>query len=198
MRTLMIALLAAAPASAFAGGLVLPVEDPVVAPVAVAPAPVGRDWSGGWVGAQIGFGDVSTDGSAELDGDGAIGGLSAGYDFDFGRTVAGVGLDYDVSNIELGEDGPTLDSVFRLGGRLGYELGQDGLLYGRAGYAVADVSDGIDSADGYFAGVGYEQFVTESVSAGAEVLYHDFTEFDGDTDLDATATTASLKVNFRF
>ena len=72
-------------APAFAGGLgdVAP-EPEVVAYDAPVQANTGGDWGGGYVGAQIGYGDLKSNG-AGLDGDGAIGGVHAGYRADFGQ-----------------------------------------------------------------------------------------------------------------
>ena len=80
--------LAALPA--FAGSL----DEPIVAPIPAAPVVVatGPDWTGGYIGAQLGYGDVDTDVDG-VDGDGLIGGLIAGYDFDFGSYVVGAGID---------------------------------------------------------------------------------------------------------
>ncbi|SDI55229.1 hypothetical protein SAMN04488026_100452 [Aliiruegeria lutimaris] len=76
-----LALTLAAPA--FAGSL-----DPVAIEPAPTPIPVqtSSDWTGGHVGLQLGYGEL-TDG---LEGDDMIGGVSAGYDWDLGDWVVGV------------------------------------------------------------------------------------------------------------
>lgn len=166
-----------------------PVE-PVI--MAAPPAPASPDWTGFSAGAQLGYGDVSATGG--LSGDGAIGGLTAGYDWDLGNWVVGAGADYDFSNIDVG--GATdLDNVLRLKLRGGYKLG-NGLAYASAGAARAYTS-ALGDDNGWYAGVGYEHLVTSNISVGGEILYHEFDNFDG-SGVDVEATTAQARVNFRF
>lgn len=176
----------AAPA-AFAGSVTPAPADPVVAtPVAV---PLTGDWTGGYVGGQIGFGDVDAGGSDS----GVIGGLTMGYDHDFGTWVLGAGIDYDFADITAG--GNTLENMARLKVRAGYDMGA-GLLYATAGAARADI-DTLGNDTGYFAGLGYEHMVTEKISVGGEVLYHAFDNFNG-SGTDVEATTAQVRATFRF
>lgn len=99
MKTIAVTILAALTAvSANAGGLVSPAPEPTILPPA--PAAV-SDWTGGYVGAQLGYGAVDS-GGAGLGGGGALGGVHAGYRYDFGRNVAGIELDYDVADGDLG------------------------------------------------------------------------------------------------
>lgn len=179
---------------AAAGGL----AEPAPAPVTVAPAPIvsSTDWTGPSVGIQLGYGDISTSGAAALNGDDYIYGLRAYYDVDLGDYVVGGGLQYDNADIDLG-GGTTVDSVTRLGARAGIDLGQN-WVYGTAGWAQAQTSNpAVGDSNGWFAGVGYEVFVASNVTLGAEVLYHDFSDFDL-PGLEAEATTAAVSVNFRF
>ncbi|MEI4194613.1 outer membrane protein [Roseovarius sp. E0-M6] len=178
---------------AFAGNI----EEPVIEdPVAVAPAPVvpaSPDWTGFYGGAELGYADVTS--NAAPSGDGAIGGLIVGYDYDFGNGfVVGGGLDYDFADIGLG-GGNSLESVFRVKLRGGYKIG-NGLLYGTGGFAQAD-TDNLGSEDGYFVGAGYEHMLTENISLGGEVLYHEFDDF-GATTTDVEATTVQARMSFRF
>jgi opacity protein-like surface antigen len=183
--------LSAAPV--LAGG----VAEPAPAPVVMAPVPVvaSTDWTGPSVGVQLGYGDVSTSGPS-LDGDDILYGLRAYYDYDFGDWILGGGIQYDWADIDLG--GVTaVDSVMRVGARAGIDLGTN-WIYGTAGWAQARTSNAaVGDSDGWFAGVGYEVFVASNVTIGAEVLYHDFSDFDL-PGLEADATTASVSVNFRF
>ena len=211
------ALMLAAPA--VAGGL-----GDFSAPIVAAPAPAeplafGRDWTGGYVGAQIGYGGLNVDGTQgidfsdigdddddedlddevlELEGSGFTYGLRSGYDIDFGSAVAGGFITYDGANIDTDVDdtgvAAEIDSLARAGIRLGYDAGNV-LPYLAGGYAYVD-TDNIGSSDGYFAGVGVESYVTETVSVGGEVLYHNFEGFDNG--LEADLTTANAFVNFRF
>ncbi|UWQ13586.1 porin family protein [Aliiroseovarius sp. M344] len=177
--------------SAFAGSLTEATPEPTIA-YSAAPAAT-PDWTGAYVGAQIGYADVGTS-AAGIEGNGVIGGLTAGYDFDMGNWVAGVGIDYDWAGVDLA-GAATLENVLRVKARGGYKMG-DGLLYATAGYANA-YTDTLGDSDGYFVGAGYEQRVTSSFNLGAEVLYHEFADFNG-SGIDVDATTIQLRGTFRF
>jgi opacity protein-like surface antigen len=168
-------------------------------PMIEAPAPVamtmGRDWTGGYAGLQLGYADVEASDAtgASTSGDDVIGGFTAGYDWDFGNFVLGAGLDADIADLSVGA--ATLERVYRLKVRGGYDLG-NGLLYATAGGAGADV-DGLGYDTGYFVGAGYEHMVTDTISLGGEVLYHEFDDFKG-TGTDIEATTFQIRANYRF
>lgn len=170
-----------------------PQEEPVMAPVAAPPAPAGPDWTGFYAGGQLGYGNVDTN-VPGVDGDDVIGGLTFGYDYDLGNWVVGAGMDYDFADITLAP-GNSLERVYRVKARGGYKVG-DGLIYGTGGYANADVS-GIGDDDGYFVGAGYEHMISQNVSLGGEVLYHEFDNFQS-TGTDVEATTVQLRGTFRF
>jgi outer membrane immunogenic protein len=195
MRPAMALLLGGAMAfPAVAGSLDAPASEPVVA-APVVPYVASNDWTGGYVGAQIGYGDFS---AGAVEGDGAIYGLRAGYDWDFGQWVAGVGVDWDKADIDLGAGPDAIDSVARLKLRAGYDLGQT-LIYATAGgaRAKADIGGISRSDNGYFGGIGVEYALTDQWSVGGEILEHRFDNFDN-LGVDVDATTASLNVNFRF
>lgn len=179
---------------ALAGGTTIPGP----APVMLEPAPIlaiGRNWTGPSVGLQLGYGDVSTTGPV-LEGDDLLMGLRAYYDYDFGDFILGGGLQYDTTDVDLGGVA-TLDAVTRVGVRGGFDLTDD-WIYGTAGWARAETSGGgVGDSDGWFAGLGYEMLVTDMISVGAELLYHEFDSFDL-VGLAADATTAAVSVNFRF
>lgn len=181
--------------AAFAGNLdPVPVETPP-APVIVQQTPV-YNWSGAYIGAQGSYADVDTSGAADFDGDGGLYGLRAGYDLQRGSQVFGGVLHYDLGSIGLEETGIEIEDILRVGGRYGITTGA-ALYYGTAGFARAETNT-VGSADGLFAGIGYERFVTDNVTLGAEVLYHDLDAFDGAPGVDAEATTVGLTVNYRF
>jgi opacity protein-like surface antigen len=183
------ALAAVIPAGAMAGS-----PDPApMEPVVPAPAPAGVDWTGFYGGAQLGFADVEASGG--LDGDGAIGGLTLGYDYDFGNYVVGGALDYDFADIDVG-GAATVESVARAKLRAGAKIGGSGLLYATGGGAQADAG-ALGTDTGYFLGGGYEQMVTDNFSVGGEALWHDFEDFDG-SGVDVNATTLQVRGTFRF
>lgn len=188
--------LALSPAAA--GGPTVPVPEPVLVPAPViAPVSNDGDWGGAYVGVQLGYGDV-TSGEAGLDGNGAIGGVHAGYRYDFGKAVIGAELDYDMANVDLDAANSGLDSVARLKLMAGADLGRT-LIYGTAGAAYADASvAGADASDrGYFLGVGADYALTDKWVVGGEVLAHRFDDFDG-SGVDLKATTATVRAIFNF
>jgi len=186
----LLSLLAAAPVVA---------QDVDVSAALTRPAPMSAidgDWTGPSVGLSFGFLDADTSGAADLTGDGAIAGFRAAYDYDFGAHVAGVTLQYDLANIDLGGV-TTIDSILRFGGRAGIDAGRS-WYYLTGGWAHVDTSSAaVGDSDGYFAGVGYEVYITDRLTAGAEVVYHDFEDFNLDG-LDADAATLNLSVGLRF
>jgi outer membrane immunogenic protein len=199
MKSKMIVLLCALGpvAPAFAGGTAEPIPEPDVmaAPVAIAPPSV--DWTGFYAGAALGYGNVDSTGGV-LDGSGALGGVLAGYRYDFGRTVAGVELDYDTADIDLAGGTAALDDVARLKVMAGYEFGR-ALVYGTVGAAQANASVGAaDLSDtGYFGGLGVDYAITDRLGVGGELLQHSFDNFDGSgVDLDATTVKARVFLQF--
>ncbi len=177
---------------AVAGGLGEPSTEVAIAP-APAPMMVTNDWTGGYAGVQLGYGNVSND----LNGDGWLGGVHAGYRWDLGSYVLGTELDYDSTDIDLG-GADSLDSVTRLKLSAGYDAGNV-LLYGTGGaaWAKADVGAASLSDNGWFLGAGMAYQLTNQWTVGAEVLGHRFEDFDG-TGVDVDATTATLRASFRF
>jgi opacity protein-like surface antigen len=181
-------------APAFAGGMAEPVPEPMITPVVM--APVTGEWTGFYLGGQLGYGDVSTDVTG-LEGDGAIGGVHAGYRYDFGQFVAGVELAYNAANIDLNATSQ-LDSVTQLKLMGGYDLGQT-LVYGTVGAAHAKANlGGTDFSDtGYLVGVGMDYAINDAWTVGAEFAHHRFDNFDS-TGADVRANTATIRVGYRF
>lgn len=209
------AILLAAPA--FAGGFtpavtpVAPVAPaPVIAPAPVTPVSTGSDWSGFYAGGQLGFGSLSIDDNDDAtddeDFDGALYGLHAGYMYDFGSIVAGAEIDFDGTQIEVGEGDTAVEvgSVLRAKARLGYDAGRF-LPYVTAGFAQArlnsddEATDDLleDKYDGSFYGIGAAYAVNERFVVGAEVLRHSF-EDTPVADFDTDVTTATLRASIRF
>lgn len=149
------------------------------------------DWSGFYVGAQVGT--AAIDATPGDSGDDIIGGIVGGYDWDLGRWVAGVGADFDFTQVRVGQT--DIENISRLKLRGGYKIG-NGLLYGTTGYAHADTDIAGDDG-GYFVGAGYEHRLSARFGIGAEVLYHEFNNF-GVTVSDLDATTVQLRGVFRF
>ncbi len=184
-------------APALAGGMAEPTEAPIIIAQAPPPAPI-SDWTGFYAGAQLGYGDVGTDGAVVVGGDGGLGGVHAGYRQDFGQFVLGGELDYDRAELELDAGAGTIDNVTRLKLSAGYDLGS-ALLYGTVGGASADANIGgvAHSDQGYLVGAGLAYDLGNDFVVGGEVLYHAFDDFDA-TGVDVDVTTISARVSYRF
>ena len=181
---------------ALAGGPTMVTSEPVVAE----PAPIvvaSSDWSGFYAGAQLGYGDVDSNGGG-LDGNGWLGGIHGGYRWDFGQFVFGTELDYDSTDINLGDGTASLDDVTRLKLIGGADLGSS-LLYATTGMAYANATVGTDSLsdDGWFYGAGMTYAINDQWTVGGELLQHNFNDFDG-SGVDFDALTATARVSFRF
>jgi opacity protein-like surface antigen len=184
-------------APAFAGGPVAVADEPVIVPAAEPYMAPGLDWTGGYVGAQLGYGDVDSNG-AGADGNGWLGGVHAGYRWDMGSWVAGGELSYDTTDIELGGGAGELDDVTALKLNVGREIGNS-LVYGALGAARASATvGGTELSDtGLVYGLGFDYAVNDRWTVGGEVLQHDFNDFDGTTtDLDATTIKAKVALQF--
>lgn len=218
--------LLAAPASA--GGFA-PVADPP-APVAVpplaAPAP-DSDWSGPYLGAQLGFGRfdsaLSDSDSDPLDfyaGDGPVVGLHAGYMLDLGRLVLGGELDWDRSSIAIGpgddipdtgNDFGSVESIARAKVRLGFDAGRF-LPYVTAGVARVTfdhenplITDFEDEGTGHFVGLGAAYAISDRFTVGVEALRHEFEDVPAPVDepppgvgFDTSFDTLTLRGSFSF
>lgn len=201
-RTSMLAApLAIVAGMASAGGLSEPVEAPAPAPVAVAPAPVmmGNDWTGFYVGGQLGYGQLDANTTTDpSEPDGVIYGVHAGYNYDFGSIVLGGEVDYDLTDISFDTPDSDLDGVLRAKAKLGYDAGAF-MPYVTAGYAQAQTSGDLDGdTDGTFAGLGLSYMMSDSILLGGEVLQHQFEDVADNDGLDVDATTLTLRASFKF
>ncbi|MBR2656006.1 MAG: porin family protein [Loktanella sp.] len=209
-RTAMLAApLALAAGMASAGGLAAPVETVAPTPIAPAPAPVmrGSDWTGFYLGGQLGYGEATISAAPEQDDlNGVIGGVHGGYMYDLGALVLGAEVDYDFADIS-GSTGPDalgdieIDDILRLKARVGYDAGAF-LPYVTGGVVRANGSLGGNDieVDGDFYGAGVAYKFSDSILVGGEVLQHKFYEGDLEDNkgLGVRATTATARVSFQF
>lgn len=170
---------------------------PVVEAAPVAPAPVmtqNADWTGGYVGAQIGYGKLNKD----LDANGAVGGLHAGYLKDFGKYVIGGELAYSGADLQdKSVDGKV--KSFTDAKLIGGVPNGKWLYYGALGASYVDAkvagTSYNDTVPMLGAGVKYQ--LTDQWALGGEVDYRNGHNFDN-TGNDVDLTTVALTASFRF
>jgi len=161
----------------------------IVAAVIAAPtlAQAEEDWTGFYIGAQIGWSDVTAPTGSDDD---VSYGIHAGYNHDFGNFVLGGEIDYSTSEYSFG-GGPSFDvDTLRLKARGGYDIGP-ALIYGVLGYV--DLDDSSTSDDGISYGFGASYKVTDQFVVGAEYLRDDVDFLGGDVDVDSFNIRASYQ-----
>jgi outer membrane immunogenic protein len=124
------------------------------AALALGATPALAQQTGTFTGGRVGV-LVGTGGSKLIDFETQTMGVDAGYDFDTGRVVVGVGAEYQT---ELGKNFFDTNETALLG-RVGVRAGTNALVYGTGGYTRA--SSGVtpfgDNGDnGYRVGAGVE------------------------------------------
>ncbi len=185
-------------APANAGGMAQPVSEPAVAmPAAPSYAKPTSGWTGGYMGAQLGYGNIKS-GGAGLDGNGMLGGVYGGYRMNFGSFVTGAEVGYDGSNIKLGSSGDKLNNMMHLKLLAGYDMGKT-LIYTSAGVARADTTvGGVKVAgNGLQLGIGADYALSDKWTVGGEVNSNRFNNIGG-SGADLKATTIEAKVAYRF
>lgn len=163
------------------------------------------NWTGAYFGIQAGysFGTVETSSSptigaydTDYDFDHFVGGVTVGYNHQFGDWVAGVEIDASFTDAEesidpgiadITEYQSDLDWLATARVRLGYAF-DNILVYATAGGAAAETEDAIGltaggatlserrSRKGWTAGAGFEWAFSENWSAKGEYLYVDLGE----------------------
>jgi outer membrane immunogenic protein len=168
----------------------------------VVPQDTAVDWSGFYVGAQIGYGEASMSGCIEcaetasfaddLDLNGVVGGLHAGYNWQSDAIVFGIEGDVNFADWKDHVISPddsddqqkaSVDTLGSIRGRLGIAVG-DALFYGTAGVALSDAEwTAIEDTEhdtahfndiGGVVGGGVELMVFSNTSIRAQGLYYFF------------------------
>jgi len=150
------------------------------------------DFTGGYIGAQIGNADITS--NTNTNGSGNTYGLHLGYDYDNGDWVFGGELEMDRANITLGGGAATVSNIARVKAKIGYDIGQV-FGYVVAGGARASTTLGNDT--GYVYGVGLTIIATYDWNVSFELLRNEFTDVDG-AGTNFKANTANLRVSYRF
>ncbi len=185
---------------------------PASAPALIAPV---YNWNGFYVGGHIGWGD-STLGNDES-GDGFLGGLQTGYNYQINQLVFGV--EGEISWTDMGRSATVgaisstdIDWIATIAGRLGYAFG-NALVYGKVGVAFLDWSSDVavrglgvstgNTETGWVIGAGLEYGFTPNWSAKIEYNFMSFeldrtgfvnSAFDRDLDVHLF----KLGINYRF
>lgn len=199
MRYLTIFAIALASATPVMGGSIDP--DPAIPTTTVKStqglSAAGSDWTGAYIGGQLGFGDFdATGGGLNTSDDGLVGGIHGGYNWDIGPYVVGVEADIDGADISLGAG--DLDSITRLKVRGGPDLGRT-FLYGTVGAAFADgTAGGVNFSDwGYVIGLGIDYQLQDQWVIGGDVLYHEIKDITP-AGADLEGTVVRLRASYRF
>jgi outer membrane immunogenic protein len=175
----------------------------VKAPVYKAPPVILSDWSGFYIGINGGYGWGDTSGDAFFNAPegvplgnakpkGGLFGGHAGYNWQYGKVVAGVEVDFDGADIKSTDtfDGgddfrkAKFDELATARARLGYAVLPDLLAYGTAGPAwghstltgkdSAFITDSHANNFGWAAGAGLEYHLGHGFIVRAEYLHYDF------------------------
>lgn len=207
-----------------AGDLVTPVMEQPVMMADQAPAPA---WTGGYVGGNISYGFGSLDANDEAasflsdegfsdnlsEPDGVSGALRAGYDWQFGRGVFGLGAEYNFGSYDGDGEGILADSgveveiqdMATIFARGGYLVQDNFLAYGLLGYSKAKGEASLDGdslsedLDGVTIGFGGEYMFTQNWTGYAEYSYTDFGDVDNTEGLlEADLQQIKFGVNYRF
>lgn len=194
------------------------------------PAPVVADtfsWTGGYIGLNAGYAGgknkLSTDVgvSAKDNSSGFIGGVQAGYNWQFDRTIVGIETDFQGSGVksdaEVNFSGNTVGAEAKINwfgttrARLGYTpvdrfmvYATGGVAYGKVKASLGDYSQS-DTKVGYTVGAGAEYAVTNNVTLKTEYLYTDLGKLKLDNvdgvrfgEVKAPFHTVRVGVNYKF
>lgn len=214
--------------AALAGGVAEPVYEAAPQVTYVAPAAAG--WTGGYVGANLNYGNGKLTSSGTLASrlttagfpttmkpDGASGAIRAGYDWQRGAGVFGLGAEYNFgkykdssvsTNTSL--NGATLDTEIKnaatIFARAGYAMNDNLMAYGLLGYTWAKGTATVSGfpsesrdLDGGTIGLGAEYKLNSNWSTYGEYTYTDFgtVETSGD-EMKASLGQVKLGLNYRF
>lgn len=175
----------------------------------------GGDWTGFYVGGQVGWMEVeyptrspAVPGGVLYDGNGSAFGFHAGYNHDFGDFVLGgeVSVDFPSVDIDItptGRPAPREVDYFAVAKfKAGYDAGRF-LPYAVIGYASQDFKDtgalaaGSQTFDGVAYGVGVNYRVGPNLIAGVEALWFDL-DPSNTSFLTSEGTMLSLRLSYKF
>ncbi|MDF8335409.1 outer membrane protein [Novosphingobium cyanobacteriorum] len=116
----------------------------------------------------------------------SIGG-EAGFDIPLGKVTVGPFVNYDYASAKTCDTGTCLGSDGNLaaGGRIGFNVGSKGQVYGKLGYdrfrlkASLEGFSGVQNLDGVMGAIGYDHNITRNAYVGIEFDYADLGSFAG-------------------
>lgn len=211
----------------------LPAPMPVPAPI-YRPAPLAYTWTGFYFGVQAGYAIGDVDGDASIDaipdtGDydyelqGWLGGVHAGYNYQFNNFVVGVEGDIEYAELDGDGGGPSigtfyheteLDWLASLRLRAGFAVhrvlvyGTGGLVWANINQRLGETGDPPLSNDetsrlGWMIGAGAEYAFTNNWSGRVEYRYYDLgsddadgTDFSDDNDITLHSVRAGASYKF--
>ena len=201
--------------------------DAIVMDDVVVEAPAVFNWTGGYIGGEIGYlwgdGDfASIPGNADIGPDGFLGGVYVGYNYQLDNNVVlgadadfvWTGADDSAGVVPSGTLDTELDWTGSVRARLGYAVERflpyvaGGVAFGRlhgTAYNGAGVYQGEDSdtSVGWTVGVGLEYAFTDNFIGRAEYRYTDFGTFDGtvqgfSSETDLTTNDVRFGIAYKF
>lgn len=130
--------------------------------------PARLDWGGFYAGLRTGY--IHGDIAGASDG-GAAGGVTLGYNWQFGDVVAGVTGGVTIADIEVSQH-LKFDSIADVRGRFGYSFDKV-LVFGTGGAALAS-GRGLSGETGWSAGAGVNFATSRNVIWGLQYLKYRF------------------------
>lgn len=163
--------------------------------------PSAQDWTGFYLGGQIGWGGFDAEGAGlDVSDDAAFGRVHAGYTHDFGNFIPGGEAEVEATGLEgrVGAATGQVDRIARLKLRAGPDLGQS-VVYGTVGLAKAWAeAAGTEYDDtGYTVGLGVDHRLAGNWVIGGELLYDRFGDLDK-TGVDLSGLSLRVRASWRF
>lgn len=207
--------------TALAGGYVAPViEQPVVISPSVREA---SDWAGFYLGANVNNGQVKLENDVGTKLKGTLGAVRAGYDWQIGRAVVGLGGEYNFGKYDgsiivpppfPGASFPAtyvkIEQVATVFARAGYVFNDKLLAYGLVGYTRGKLTNFFEEGAGapediyshkesaLTLGLGAEYRFSEIWSGYAEYAHTKFDKTNDDWEIEHDLSQIKLGVNYRF
>lgn len=177
-------------------------NEPVPAAPYVAPVSTAFDWTGAYVGADVGYSWANKRSARNKDSDAVVGGVFAGYNYQIQNNIV-VGGEGEVA---YGGADPLATWTGAVRGRAGYAF-DNILVYGTAGGLVGQGEMKNNGANntrthyGYQVGAGVEAALTTNITARAEYLYtgtntRNYGAAGGDGDLSGSAVKLGVAYKF--